>query len=339
MGRFQHRQPFAYAPILRACAGQIALAETPQTADYVILSHTKDLEELAPDLVALHRQASAPKIVLLSEEPFWDTIWGAAPFTRDQTYDGPAGSFPFAFLNHHTTSIYGFNQIPYYLLTDPVFALRYQDRFVQNARRSSQDWGAHFAKAPIAAAFIAEKRMNQKFAVRFPQHDTYGLCPFRSQLTQIYESPDPDRAVYRAGLGWRKGPKRQALEDWHLDKLQSLDQRCRFVSGLENTHQPNYLSEKLFDAFAVGAVPLFYASPQHRVHRLGLEGSWLNLFDMSPETACAAINRFAFSEPFLASYSQAQTRLATLFTDPKILADEYAQLVAALGDALKAVPA
>lgn len=332
MGKYCHRQPLAYPPIAELCADTITLTDHPEQASILLLAHSKDLATQA-EFLTQHLQAFPnKKLVLLSEEPFWDTIWAADPFERHQVFASDFGDIPFTYLNHHTSDIFDFHQIPYYLLTNHRFAPRYALRFGKNARKSKADWQVHFASTEIQAAFIAEKRLNEKFAVRFPRHDTYGLCVFRSQLTAEYHSGN----VYRGGLGWRKGPLRQELTDWHLDKLLTLDQRCRFISALENTHQPQYLSEKLFDAFALGAIPLFYAAPSHRIHQLLPAGSWLNLYDMTPSEAVQAIDDFTITETFLTAYLDAQNLLADLFVTPKAMVHERERLRLSLVSALRA---
>ncbi|WP_069301711.1 glycosyltransferase family 10 domain-containing protein [Neptunicoccus sediminis] len=322
LGKYAHRQPLAYAPLRGACDPALQLVERPEDSDILLVAHSKDLESCA-EILASHPKK---RIVLLSEEPFWDTIWGADPFTRDQIYDQGGFRFPFRVLNHSTSDIFNFEYVPYFLMTEHKFAARYAYRFQRNARKSAADWQAAFAAPALQAAFIAEKRMNEKFAVSFPEHDTYGLCRFRSRLTEMYQTG----AVLRAGLGWRKGARRQALADWHLDKLQELDGGCRFVSALENTHQPAYLTEKFFDAFAVGGVPLYYASDAHRVHGCTPAESWVNLFGQTPEEAVETINGFAFDATFYNAYTETQARLAETFGSPRALLADRERLCAAL---------
>ena len=322
LGKYAHRQPLAYTPIRGLVVDKLTLVGSPQAADILLVAHSKDLYSEAATL----GQYPDKKVVLLSEEPFWDTIWADDPFARQQRFVSEQGTFDFTFLNHHTSDIFAFEQIPYFLLTDYCFGPRYARRFARNAGKSWRDWQAQFSNARIQAAFVAEKRMNEKFAVRFEAEDTYGLCRFRSQLTEITRIGE----VLRAGKGWRKGPLRQETNDWHLEKLLMLDGQCRFVSALENTHQVSYLSEKLFDAFAVGGVPLFYASKAHRLQGLLPEASWLNVFDMTPQQAVAAMARFRFDQAFFVAYQQAQEQLADNFCLPGAMIRERDRLRAAL---------
>ena len=66
-------------------------------------------------------------------------------------------------------------------------------------------------------------------------------------------------SVIREGKGWHSDQPRQSLPDWHLDKLVQLDRQSLFVSALENTLVDHYLTEKIFDAYAVLSVPLYAA--------------------------------------------------------------------------------
>lgn len=341
IGKYAHRQPFAYPPLRDLCAPDLQVVDRVEQADIIVLSHSKDLLNCADILAGLGDQ----KIVLLSEEPFWDTIWGADPFARDQQFDHNGQTLSFSVLNHSTSGIFDFDQIPYFLLTDHSYAGRYAYRFRINARKSAADWKAHFAAPALQAAFVAEKRLGEKFAVSFPQQDTYGLCRFRSQLTAVYQTGAYQRGAYqtgdvlRAGLGWRKGVVRQALPDWHLEKLLELDGRCRFVSALENTHQRTYVTEKFFDAFAVGGVPLYYASPAHRIHGIVPAGTWVNLFGQTPEQAVETIDAFPFEDAFYDRYTQAQAQLADLFCTPQAMIHERARLRDALIGALQTLTA
>lgn len=327
-------QPLAYAALRSLVEDRIQVGVPPQEADILLFGHPGDLIEAAPDLVSLCQAHPDKRVVYLSEEPFWDTIGPIPPFDRHRSLDTAAGPLPITCLTHHTSTIFDFDRIPYFLLTEHVFAARYATYFTASRTRTKADWRAHFACAPLRVAFMAENRLSPKLDVRFPEYGVRSLCVYRTELAIRYRTGP----VLRAGRGWPAGAQdRVALPDWHLDKLQMLDQRCVFVSGLENTHQRAYVSEKIFDAFAVGAVPLYYAAPDHAVHRIAPPGSWLNLYSLTPETAVAAINAFEFDDAFLDRYVSVQEQLADLFTSPAAIAQERVRLRRALLDEFDAV--
>lgn len=336
-GDYAHRIPLAYAPIASLCASRIKVVDQIADSKLILIGHSKDITHHGRDLATALRADPERRAVILSEEPFWDTIWGADPFSRQQQMEIDGDSFALTVLNHATSDIFSFAQIPYFLLTDMGFATRYAHRFRANARKSPTDWVAHFDTYPLRAGFVAEKRLNPKFALSFADQDTFGLCRFRSLVTQTYDRGQ----VLRAGLGWAKSPRRQTLDNWHLDKLQQLDGQCRFVSALENTHQRHYVTEKFFDAFAVGGVPLYFASPDHRVHEIAPSNVWVNLFDTDTEAAAVRaadiIDAFVFDDVFYQSYCHIQARLADVFGNPAVLLAEQDRLGAALVNELQSL--
>jgi len=326
LGARSHRMPLAYPALAQLFACKISFT-SPTEADLLMFGHPDDLIEAAEMLVPLCRANPHKRVIYLSEEPFWDTVGPIPPFQRQQTLNTEFGPLAITCLTHHSSAIFTFERIPYFLLTDTAFSKRYARHFAANRKMNKNDWQAHFARAPLRAAFMAENRLSPKLDVHFDDHGVRGLCTWRTELAIRYRTGP----VLRAGKGWSAGSQdRVALPDWHLDKLQRLDRQCVFVSALENTHQPSYVSEKIFDAFALGAVPLYYAAPDHAVHRIVPEGAWLNLYGLSVTQAAAAIDAFDFDDAFYTAYMAAQTQLAALFTTQTWLTQEQARLAQAL---------
>ncbi|MCC5809418.1 MAG: hypothetical protein JJU06_03510 [Ectothiorhodospiraceae bacterium] len=326
LGRRSHRQPFAYPAIRQMCEGWIRFIDKPADAELLLFAHPDDLTEAAESTWQLLQRSPGKRVVLLSEEPFWDTIWGAGIFERVHHLELPHGHLPYTYLNHHTSSIYRFERVPYYLLTDHRFFPRYARRFQRNAGLSAREWGRQFDRVRLNAAFIAEHRSAEKFDVSYPERDVYGLAAYRTRLAAAYDTGE----VVRQGRGWQKGLRRQELIDWHLDKLQRFDMQCRFVSAIENTHQLDYVSEKFFDAFAMGAIPLYLAAPAHSVHRIACPKSWLNLFGIDVPSAVEAISGFSANDVFLNAYAETQHALANLFRSPRAFVRERERLAWAL---------
>ena len=113
-----------------------------------------------------------------------------------------------------------------------------------------------------------------------------------------------------------------------------LDRRARVVSALENTHQNRYVTEKLFDAFAVGARPLYYAGPDHTVWRLVPREALINLHGLSVEEAAARVERAEVDATELDAYRAAQSMLARLFSDVEALVAERRRIADAIFVAL-----
>lgn len=332
-GRHAHRTPLSYPALAPLFEGALERVDRPEAADLHIFAHTLDLEN-CPREVCVDWRARRRPVLLLSEEPFWDTIWGRAPLARQLTVDTRHGALPVVQISHQTSPVFRFDRIPYYLLTDHAYAAAYAWRFRRNAARSAADWQAAFAAREIDVSFLFERRPERYHDIRLPEADLVGLCAWRTDLALACTTGN----VERRGQSWEGGPTRFELENWHLDKLVRFDERARYLSAIENTHQPDYVSEKIFDAFACGAVPLYYASPGHGVHRLGLpEGAWLNLHGLTPEEAAEAIAAAALDADRLDAFHDAQAALERLFTAPALFVAERERLRRTLTDELQRV--
>lgn len=308
-GPHSHRTPLSYPALWPLFEDSTALVDHPSQADLYVFAHVLDIQEAPFEVIEDWRARQRP-VVLLSEEPFWDTIWGQRPLDPLIYVETAWGGLPVHQLNHCTSDIFRFEDIPYYLLTNHRFANAYRYRFARNAARSVRDWQEDFARRPVDVTFMFERRAERHHWVEWPEADLTGLCSWRTDLAEACT----DGVVERLGQSWQGGPSRFKLTtDWHTDKLARLDGRARCMGAIENTHQPDYFTEKFFDAFACGAIPVYWASPGHRVHDLGLpEGSWVNLWGMTPE---AAADRIAKTRPDAMAMAAAQKIMAQRFTD------------------------
>lgn len=332
-GPHSNRSPLSYSALASLFAGTVQVVDTPAMADLFLFAHTLDVENLPMAVCEQWRLRPRP-IVVLSEEPFWDTIWGKRPLERHLIIDTRFGAVPVVQLNHHTSKIFAFHHIPYYLLTDHRFASAYAYHFRRNAARRAADWKADFERRAVDVTFMAERRPEKYHNVRFPDGDIIGLCAWRTELALGCRAAK----VERLGQSWQGGATRFTLRDWHLDKLVRLNGRSRILSGLENTHQPDYISEKIFDAFALGARPLYFASPGHRVHDFNLPpAAWLNLYDLPVPAAVEAIAAAPWDAAFYAAYTEAQQQLEALFADPALFVAERERLQKSVLEALTEV--
>ncbi|MFC3285776.1 glycosyltransferase family 10 domain-containing protein [Litchfieldella rifensis] len=320
------RQPLAYASIYGLLTDHVNIVNSPDAADILLFAHPEDVSDNAGKLIDYLQDNKEKTVVLLSEEPFWDTVWGVNFMNRHQCLAHADNELSFIYLNHHTSPIFQFSRIPYYLLAEYYFYSRYSYRFSRNARLSITAWAKHFQNASLQAVFMARKRTQPRYSVRYDKQSVYGLSAYRTELADLYCKGE----VLRQGTGWQEGVVRQDSEDWHLEKLLALDFRCRFVSALENTHQHHYVSEKFFDAFAVGAVPIYYADRQHSVHGIVPCDSWVNIYDLPASEAAVAVDQLIFDKEFLRYYADSQMMLADLFNTPRILIEERERLASSL---------
>lgn len=340
-GRHIKRSPLSYralAPLFEGWAERVA---EPEQADLLLFAHVLDIEEAPQAVIAAWRRRQPP-VVLLSEEPFWDTIWGRRPLQRELIVETRFGAVPAVQLNHATSGIFRFARIPYYLLTNPRFANAYAARFSRNAALDAADWQACFETRGTDLAFMFERRPEPYHAVHWPEGGITGLCSWRTELAEAVQAG----AVERLGQSWQGGKSRFQQRNWHLDKITRLDRRARMLGAFENTHQPDYLTEKIFDAFACGSVPLYFAAPEHRIHGFGLpQESWINLHGQSAPEAAARLESLGCGREWVrnwgrarfAAYAGAQRQLADLFCDPALWLAERKRLAAAVKAGLAAV--
>lgn len=332
-GPHGHRSPLRYEALRPLWQGRGAVTSEPAQADLICFAHPWDVRDMEADVARLLEKRPETPVALFSEEPFWDTLFSPDPLAGRVTLPAAhLGRITLAQENHHTSPVFEFDRIPYFLLTDPGYAARYAGLFARNAALAAQEWQAAFEARPTQAVFMAERRTERFHDIRNAAGGITGLCAWRTRLAEGYQTGE----VARIGASWQGGlPRRQELEDWHADKLAQLDGVARFVSGIENTHQPLYLSEKLFDAFACGARPLYWAEASHRVWDMDLPaGAWINLAGQTPGQAAAAMDAAPWDAEFYASYAQAQRGLAALWSDTAILEAERQRLGRAIGSVL-----
>jgi len=331
MGRYAHRQPFAYPPIREAVADRIAVVAAPRDADVILLAHWKDA---VAEAAALDRKlGQGQRVVLLSEEPFWDTMWCPRPFHRDQTL--PGAERPLTVLNHFTSALFDFAQIPYFLLTDPAYGARYRTRFTRLASQPAADWRARWEAAPYDIAFAVERREHPAHDRFWPAQGAQGLAAHRTRIALACDSP----RVLRLGKGWDTETPRQTREDWHGDKLARLDGRASVIFAMENTWWPSYVTEKAFDALACGALPAGLGGTsgtqdqtRHRLHELFPPGPLLDLAGLTPAQAAA---RLGSARPDPEALRARAADFSQAF-HPRSLAAECAHLSTRLVEALTA---
>jgi hypothetical protein len=210
---------------------------------------------------------------------------------------------------------------------DHYFA-RYQLLLDGMARLSPDELLARWRSAPITAAFVAEHRTGVRFRFSRPDLDVEGLSDFRTRLAQ--SMTERDRTVLCGGKGWADVPLRQSLPDWHLDKLAQFGGQVRLMSALENTHCSNYITEKVFDAFGVGGIPIYFASPTQGIERLVPPESILNVWGMTLDEATEALVEFWPDSTFVDAYRAGINSLRTLFSRPDRLIGERERVLKAL---------
>jgi len=326
VGRHSNRTPFAYTPFQNAAGDRITLVDDPMQADFVMTGFNVDIRENTDLFETLVKTRPDTKVVILSEEPLWDSTWSGGFAERERTAKCGDAELSYTFLNHTTSSVFDFDAVPYFLLTSVDYLSRYGLLIARHTNLTPDQLLEHWKNAPVPAAFYAEVREGETYAKSFPEQALYGLSTYRTEIARKVDLP----GVMREGKGWRTDAKRQALPDWHLDKIAALDMRVRVASAYENTHQHSYISEKIFDAFVVGGVPTYYADDNHRVLNLVPNSSMINTWGLNSDEAAEKIATFAPDRAFAESWLDTAKTLQATFTDVGLVARERERIVKAI---------
>ena len=331
IGRHAKRVPLSYLDYQPFFAPFFQQVETAAKADIVLAGFAIDLRDNAAEVLRWQAENPALKLVVLSEEPLWDTLFyeDCSKLVQVQRVriGGVEKFLTYHFLNYYTADIFNFSVIPYFVTTENHYILRYRQLLSAQLKRNPSELVKHWQHALNRLVFIAEKRLDTRYHKLDENGKPLGLSVLRTQLA--------DRALQNlsgtvvVGRGWRSDAMRQDLADWHLDKLAAYANNTFIMSAIENTVQSNYISEKLFDAYACGAVPIYYAPPTHRVNKLLPNASFINLHNLlsDSETALEAISNFIpnlhFADKYLADLQllhQHFNNLDVLYNERRLVA-------------------
>lgn len=317
-GRHSILTPLSHKPIQRLIGERLELVDDIKCADLLVAGYNLDWRKNIETLKPLLERRNALKLAVISEEPLWDITWSGPFFVRNRKMVIQDFEVNYTFLNHQTSNIYHFDQLPYFILTSDHYPTRYAQLMSRFMGMSPTDLHRRWLKAPITAAFFAENRKGEIYSRMFPRLDVAGLCDYRSTVADLVQGS----GVMRVGKGWGTEVNRRDLTDWHLDKLAQLDGRVRMVSSYENVHQRNYISEKIFDSFAVGGLPVYWAGPKHRIFEFVPETSMLNTIYLDPSAAAERITAFIPDVTIAQSWLETCAKLAKLLGNFQTIARE-----------------
>jgi hypothetical protein len=334
LGPRGQRTPISYAPMRPHLGDRIAFVDQPDEADLIVTGWNLDLKDNRETLAALVQRDGGPRLVVMSEEPLWDTLWSDGPTPRDRMLDCGGTQLPYRVLNHVTSDIFAFRHLPWFILSADHFPARYATLISEFAALTPRALLQHWLTARWQAAFVAERRLTSDWAAAFPAEGMAGMSVYRSRVAELA----PGAGILRLGLGWpgTTGP-RQNLPDWHLDKLARLHGKVRICGAHENTLHRDYVTEKPFDAFAVGAIPAVIADPGHRLLDLVLPEAMLNTSLASPEMAAARIASFVPDLSMAEAWRETAQGLLARFRDTSRILEERQRIADACVDALRLV--
>lgn len=310
-GRHSNRTPLSYEPIQRIIGSRLKFVENPSHADVIVSGFNIDFRDGIDELIPLLKGAHKPKLAVISEEPLWDVTWSGPFRGKDGKITAKEMEIEYTFLGHETSDIFDFEKIPYFLLTSNSYLVRYANMLSRFVKISAKEMCERWSKSSISAAFFMEKRKGDAYSKSFNDRGIKALSAYR---TSVAEHMQPAKGVVCVGRGWSSDVRRQTLPDWHLDKLAYLDGRTRILSAFENVHQRNYITEKIFDAFAVGSVPVYWADPQHRIFDMILGESFINTYKLDPADAALKLGSFITDMNFADQWRESALKLGSLFS-------------------------
>lgn len=322
-GKHAIRTPFSYESYRLLFQRQVNYVDNPKAADLLIVGYLKDIIENEQQLQQIFKGRSEINVMILSEEPLWDTApWNIKykDFYKQNVQKLNLESLivNIFYFGHCNSNLFEFERLPYFLTTNDDFFIRYAYLFKRNACLSLNEISLLLEKATTAFAFYIEKRNEKRKYDIYENGKLIGMSVYRTDIAAKLQNK-----AKVVGFGWSDENKpRQKLPDWHLDKLLELDKSTFLVSALENTYANTYMSEKIFDAFAVLGIPIYFASEEHSVFKVVKTNSFLNIFGTTAKEAVEKIQSFEISEEFLEQYIETQAYLYKLFSDGSKLRDE-----------------
>lgn len=317
-GKHSNRTPLAYEAYRELSKHKFKYVDSHKNADIVLTGFSADFKNNHSSLVNIKNDNHNAVFVVLSEEPLWDTVWNKEILPLKQNIevkiDGKISSITYHFLNHSNTDIFDFDKVPYFITTNDHYWARYNTLFANTLKSSTSDLLATWKAAKYDFAFMGAKRTKDNLIVSFNEGRTLGLSVYR---TRIAERLNTQKSLIE-GEGWHEESiKRQSLPDWHLEKLSKFYRNCKIISAIENTHQRNYISEKIFDAFACQGVPLYFAQSDHLINKIINPNSYINLKTLDIESSIAKIKDFKVDANYAKEYKEATSSLFETFNSFK----------------------
>ena len=324
-GQFKNRVPFHY-PVYRSYFSPFfEMVENPEDADFLVCGFFGDIKTSAELIANVKAKIENVRLVVFSEEPLWDTLWyyrWKRP-VHDVIVDvqGNEQKWSFHFMNHANTDIFDFHQLPYFITTENIYLQRYVQLLKLQQSQAPHQLLQKWRSAATKYTFIAEKRLRDAYDKKTEQGDLLGLSVYRTRLA-LEMAARAEKETLCLGKGWNSEQARQSLADWHLSKLASLKDESFIVSAVENTILDNYVSEKPFDAVALGALPVYWAGKSHRIFEFFEPQSFINIAGLDYKSAASKLLDFEPTTDTVESLLDSQQRLLARLTEKNVLANE-----------------
>jgi hypothetical protein len=274
------------------------------------------------------------RIVVLSEEPLWDTVFSINKNLKSISAKLKIKSgngikdIAYTVLNHSNSDLFSYDRFPYFIQTTPEYIFRYAPLFRSLLKLNPKDLLSSFHKREYRSVFLFEKRTEDYYDIVYGDL-RIGLSKFRTEVAAL---ADGTKCV--SGFGWGNQRRRQSSINWHLEKLVRFNRKGMLFCAIENTNSKFYTTEKIFDAFAVGSVPIAYIAPDSRILKVIPERSFINVHGDTPGDVIERLNDFNCTNEFCESYIESVDRLYKLCCDFRAYKEQVAFTVKKMSDTL-----
>lgn len=298
-GRHANRTPMAYNSYRSLFSKYVDFVSSPYDADVVVLGYSVDMAGLENSIDELLVKRPQLKFAVISEEPLWDTLSDNSPDRNCATWQFANTVVTYFVFNHVTSSIFNFIDIPYFLTTEAKYLTRYLLAFekILNTFDEHALYKHWHSVCKNKVQFLQQQRYEDEYAFVNRESGIWGVSKYRTQLADKLNSEG--MALLNQVSTYAK--TRQSLPDWHLDKLANTSNTL-FMSAIENTYHMYYVTEKVFDAYAMCSIPLYHTTPTHKIFEFIEKGSFINLECLDLQKSMSEIYLFDISRSVSASY-------------------------------------
>ncbi|MDO6838024.1 glycosyltransferase family 10 [Paraglaciecola chathamensis] len=261
-GKHSNRTPFAYKSFTKFFKrNNIVIDNESELPDIICSGFHIDIAAEKDWINSTRNKNPALKIFIISEEPLWDMTWHKNPFQVNQICN--TTGFEYFYINHFNSEAFNFSDIPYFITTDSKYISRYLMLLTLYENFTPSSILSHWSNTKMLISCFAERRVDKKYNISKNGFHTHSN--FRSILIEQLVG---FRGAQIEGKGWNTNSPRQVLPDWHADKLAKTLRSSRFMMAIENTDAPNYVTEKVFDAFSTLSIPVVVESQQKELDNI-----------------------------------------------------------------------
>ena len=310
-GKHSKRTPFFYKEYGILLKQHFDFSSNPFEADIIVTGFIKDFKEEKEFVHRIKTNRPSSKLVVVSEEPLWDTIW-TNDFHKKSTILHVMGKqYEVYQVNHYNSNVFDFEKYPYFLTTSNHFFSRYSYLFKTKSQASSDSVLVSLRSSAIKAAFIAEKRLNDAYSKKYPSLYTWGLSKYRTDVAINFSNYN----ITIEGKRWKDESNRQDMADWHLDKITRYQAVSKFMSAIENTYYSTYITEKIFDSFACMSIPIYVGGEAHKINSVLRYKSWVDIYGVMHDDVAKLVDDFDINKQFVEQYCKELENLSEYFSD------------------------